>query len=86
MVFAWPPHRACLLPDLECVRSKAKSVVHRDAPIHLFVAWAVGAALAFLAESYRRYSAARFTILGAEAAETPFQRWSLSVMPTLTLN
>lgn len=30
--------------------------MHRDAPIHLFVAWAVGAALAFLAESYRRYS------------------------------
>ena len=58
MACSWLAHRACLLPDLEGVRSKAKSVVHRDAPIHLFVAWAVGAALAFLAESYRRYSSA----------------------------
>ena len=43
-----------VLPDCDSVCSGARHVLPKDAPVHIFVAWAVGTALAFLAESYRR--------------------------------
>lgn len=43
-----------VLPNVWHMRVGAPSILPRDALIHIFVAWAVGALMAYLAEWYRR--------------------------------
>ena len=60
----WLPGTVALLPPLVLVYgaplwgSHLTSVLPADADVHLTIAWATGALMSYVADSYRRYRAA----------------------------